>query len=124
LLPVDTSVQAEYLDGYVLDETEYDDVNPFGEGNVFRAILDRTPEEEHGPMVRFSVFWDDQRFDIAWSELPDNARPIRFRHGYSTITAWGDAPIESGFSGVDFGYQYNDDTGRNVQEVINLGHKK
>lgn len=124
MLPVDTSVQAEYLDGFVLDETEHDDQSPYGEGNVFFAILNRLPEEEHGPMVRFSCFWEDQRYDIWWSELPDNARPIRFRHGYSTICAWGDAPIESGFSGVDFGYQYNDEDGRNVQEVLNLGHKK
>lgn len=119
MLPLDTSCQAEYEDGHVLDETELDDVNPWGDGNVFRAVLNRLPEAEHGRMVRFSVFWQDAMYSIDWTALPDSARPIRFRHGYCTRSIDGGF-VESGWSGVDFGVQWNDDDGRNQQEVVEL----
>lgn len=116
-LPIDSSVQAEYESGYVLDETTLEDKNPYGEGNTFRAILNREPEPEDGKMVRFSVFWKNQRYDIDWTKLSDNARPIRFRHGYHT---WNeDGTEEQGWSGVDFGYQATVN-GKNVQEVQEL----
>lgn len=119
MLPIDSSVQAEYEDGFILDETELDDLNPYGKGNTFTAILNRLPEEAHGKTVRFSVFWKDTRYDIDMSALPDNARPIRFRHGYSTLnTTTGE--IVSGFSGVDFGIQWNDSEGKNQKEVHEL----
>lgn len=118
--PLDSSVQAEYEDGYILDETEAGDVNPFsGEGNTFTAILNKLPEADHGPMIRFSVFWKNQRYDIAWDQVPDSARPIRFRHGYSTMNV-ASGVVESGFSGVDFGVQWNDESGKNQQEVMEL----
>lgn len=116
-MPLDSSIQAEYEDGFILDETELNDINPYGDGNVFRAVLNRGPESEHGKMVRFSVFWKDKRHDVDWRDLPEDARPIRFRHGY--YTQFPDGSHESGFSGVDFGYQYTKD-GKNHQEVINL----
>src|SRR6476646_4210000 len=101
-LPIDTSCEAEYEDGFILSETELDDVNPFnGEGNTFTAILQKHAEADHGKMVRFSCYWKNQMHSIDWTTLPDNARPIRFRHGYNTIAADGSF-IESGFSGVDF----------------------
>lgn len=118
-LPVDTSCEAEYEDGFVLNETEQNDVSLFGEsGNTFYDVLNRLPEAKHGGLVRFSVFWKNERHDVDWRGLPDNARPIRFRHGYNTFHV--DGTVESGWSGVDFGYQYTDEVGSNQQEVTEL----
>lgn len=118
-LPLDTSCQAEYADGFILDETELNDVSPYNSGqNVFRAILDKEAEPEHGAMVRFSVFYKDSRYDVDWTSLPENARPIRFRNGFITLAPGGVAA--QGWSGVRFGYQYNDESGKNIQEVQEL----
>lgn len=120
MLPLDTSCQAEYEDGFVLDETERGDASLFAEGkNVFHDILNRLPEPEHGRMVRFSCFWRDRRYDVDWTILPDNARPVRFRHGYATMSVDGSL-LESGFSGVDFGAQWNDDDGANQKLIQEL----
>lgn len=118
-IPEDTSIEAEYEDGFVLSETELGDVNPFGEGNTFTAILGCQAEAEHGPMVRFSCFYLDRRYDVDWRSVPDTARPIRFRHGFSTIGTDG-VVVESGWAGVDFGYQWNDEDGRNQQEIVKV----
>ena len=120
-LPLDTSIEAEYEDGYVLSETELGDTNPYGVGNTLTAILDRSAEEEHGRMVRFSCFYLDTRYDVDWATVPGNgsARPIRFRHGFSTVTQGGEA-VESGWAGIDFGYQWNDEDGSNQQEVLKV----
>ena len=117
MLPLDTSVEAQYADGFILSETEHNDQSPFNPThNILGAILNKDAEVEHGPMVKFSVFYKDQRYDIDWRDLPADARPIRFRHGYSTMDGSGN--IESGWSGVDFGYQYTDaETGKNIKEV-------
>lgn len=124
-IPLDTSVEAEYADGYIHSETELDDVSAYkADANVFYDILNRLPEADHGRMVRFSCFWQDRRYDVDLRKLPDNTRPIRFRHGYSTMNAMSGEAIESGFSGVDFGYQFNDDTGKNHQQVLKLGEKR
>jgi hypothetical protein len=118
MLPIDSSVQAEYSDGFVLDETEHRDVSPYNpKYNIFRAILNKEPEKEHGNMMRFSVFWKDQRYDVDWHDLPDNARPIRFRHGYHRWNAAGSE--DSGWLGVDFGYQYLAN-GKSVKEIKEL----
>lgn len=121
MIPFDTSCEAEYEDGYVHSETELGDTSPFVDGkNVFYDILEKRPEAEHGRMVRFSVFYQNQRYDVDWQMLPDNARPIRFRQGYSTMNIATGEVIETGWSGVSFGYQYNDDSGQNVKEIIDL----
>jgi hypothetical protein len=118
-IPLDTSVEAQYSDGYILSETELDDVSPYNSNhNVLRAIIDREPEAEHGALVRFSCFYNNQRFDVDWSSLPDNARPIRFRDGFITLDNLGNE--QSGWNGCRFGYQYNDTDGRNIQEVREL----
>lgn len=119
MLPLETSCQAEYEDGYVLDETEHDDVAQFGDGNIFRDILERRPETEHGRMVRFSVFWDNAIYSLDWTTLPDNARPIRFRHGFARMSVDGALQVR-GWSGVDFGAQWNDEDGANQQRVEEL----
>lgn len=117
-MPLDSSVRAIYEDGFVLDETALEDTNPYGDGNTFTAILNRQPEPEHGRMVTFSCFWADARYDVDWTRLPDSARPIRFRHGYATLSSSGEQT--SGWSGVDFGAQWNDATGANQQQVTEL----
>jgi hypothetical protein len=115
----DTSCQAQYADGYIHDETQHGDVSPYtGKHNILNDILEKRPEADHGRMVRFSVFYKDQRHDIDWTQLPDNARPIRFRHGYITLAA--DGSEEQGWSGMQVGYQYSDNDGKNVQKVIDL----
>ena len=120
-IPLDTSCEAEYEDGYIHSETELGDVSQFEDGrNVFYDILERKLEPEHGRMVRFSVFYQNQRYDVDWTTLPENARPIRFRHGFSTRNIETGEIIASGFTGMGFGFQYNDETGRNVKEIIDL----
>lgn len=118
-IPLDTSCQAEYADGFVLDETEHSDISPYtGVNNILNDILQHRPEAEHGRMVRFSVFYQNRRYDIDWRSLPDNARPIRFRDGW--LKSYPDGTSESGWSGMRFGYQYTDENGRNIQEVQEL----
>ena len=119
-LPLDTSIQAEYESGFVLDETEHDDISPYDSNhNILRAILNKDPEPEHGKMVRFSVFYQNQRHDIDWRGLPDNARPIRFRN-FSGDFAEGGVITNKRLNWVNFGYQYTDENGKNVQEVREL----
>lgn len=118
--PLDSSCQAEYEDGFVLDETARGDVSAYVEGkNTFHDILNRLPERDHGGMVRFSVFWQDMRYDVDWTALPNNARPIRFRHGFARMSVDGDLQ-ERGWSGVDFGAQWNDEDGKNQKSVLEL----
>jgi hypothetical protein len=119
-LPMDTSVEAEYEDGFVLSETEHDDVSPYtGVNNILNDILERRPEVEHGKMIRLSCFYRDMRYDVDWTTLPDNARPIRFRDGANHFDpATGDHWSE--WVGCRFGYQYNDENGRNFKEVHEL----
>ena len=120
-IPQDTSVEAEYADGYVYNETEHGDIAQYDPGdpkhNVFYDILNKLPENEHGRMVRFSVFWRDHRYDINWRHLPDNARPIRFRNGNRTL--FPDGSQEFWWSGVDFGYQFTEN-GKNIKDIQGL----
>lgn len=136
-LPYDSSVQSEYKDGYIHDETSFDDISPYGpfvivqkdedgkeyqqtiDRNILNDIIEKRPEAEHGKMVRFSVFWQNNRLDVDWKGLPDNARPIRFRDGFITKDMTSGEEIK-GWSGVRAGYQYNDENGKNVQEVQDL----
>lgn len=116
-LPQDTSVEAEYTDGFNLSETEHGDVSPYtGEHNIFNDILEKRPEADHGLMVRFSCYYKDHRYDVDWTTLPINARPIRFRNAsLSTEVATGAQTFC--WLGVDFGYQYNDEHGINHKEI-------
>ncbi len=119
MIPLDTSVEGEYEDGFILSETELNDISPYNsQFNVLRAIINREPVAEHGKLVRFSCFYNNARHDVDWTSLPDNARPIRFRDGFITLNHNGEE--ESGWNGCRFGYQYTDDDGKNVQEVIEL----
>lgn len=114
----EASIQAEYADGFILDETELNDSNPYGEGNTLRAILDKSAETEHGQMVRFTLFYKNLRYDIPWEDTPEGSRPIR----YKKMEMDYNGPL-SGISRimkVGFGYQYNLPDGSNKQEVQEL----
>lgn len=118
-IPYDSSVEAEYADGYIHSETEHDDISPYDASyNVFNDILTKRPEVAHGNMVRFSVFHKDNRYDIDWRGLPQTARPVRFRH-YEQDSI-GTRIVETRLMRVDFGYQYTDDQGFNEQEIKEL----
>jgi hypothetical protein len=118
-LPLDGSCQAEYADGYIHDETTLNDTSPYtGTDNILNDILEKRPEAEHGPLRRFSTFYNNQRFDVAWDGLPANARPVRWKR--MEADSIGGEITEVRLVKVGFGYQYTDDNGRNVQEVQEL----
>ena len=118
-LPLDGSCEAEYSDGYIHSETDHNDISPYtGTDNIFNDILEKRPEAEHGEMVRFSTYYKDQRYDVDWKGLPDNARPVRWKryeHDYNGEFAGITRLVK-----VGFGYQWNDSSGRNIQEVVEL----
>ena len=127
MLPLDTSCQAQYEDGFILDETAlgdiYQDLITNEDGtqvykNVFYAILEKLPEAEHGKMTRFTVFYKDKQYDFDWTQLPESARPIRFRHGASYLGV--DGASQSEWTGMQIGYQYNDENGKNIQVVEDI----
>lgn len=118
-LPIDGSCEAEYSDGYIHSETEHNDTSPYtGKDNILNDILEKRPEAEHGQMVRFSTFYKDARYDVAWVGLPDNARPVRWKR--MEADSVGGEIVEIRLMKVGFGYQYNDATGANIQEVQEL----
>lgn len=114
-----THIFAEYADGYVHSEQDHGDVSPYNPTkNIFNDILEKRPEAEHGRLVRFSLVHGDKLYSVDWVGLPDNARPIRFKQ--MSLTAHADGSSETEITGVDFGYQYTDEDGQNVQEVVTL----
>ena len=126
-LPFDTSCQAEYADGFILDETEHGDISAYVDcppdengvptgPNILSDIVNRRPEPEHGPIVRFSVFYKDQRFDVFMDQLPANARPIRARDASMSQLPDGSTRF-NGYHGLRIGYQYTDEDGKNHKEV-------
>lgn len=118
-LPYDGSCEATYADGYILSETEHEDVSPFtGQHNILNDILEKRPEAEHGDLVRFSVYYKDARYDVDWNGLPDNARPVRWKR--MEADSIGGTIVEVRIMKVGFGYQYNDSNGNNIQEVKEL----
>lgn len=118
-LPYDGSCEGEYSDGYIHSETQHNDVSPYtGKDNILNDILEKRPEAKHGNLVRFSTFYKNQRYDISWDGLPDNARPVRWKRMESDMV--GGEITETRLMQVGFGYQYNDENGKNIQEVIEL----
>ena len=109
-------IEAEYESGYVHRETP-EDHSPYVLGkNIFNDILEKRPEPIHGKMVRFSLVTEETTYSVDWTQLPDNARPIRFKQMErdNVDGQWvGDARI----TGIDFGYQYNDADGKNIEVV-------
>lgn len=119
IIPYDGSVEAEYADGYIHSETALHDISAYdATRNVFYDILNMLPQEEHGRMVRFSVFYLNARYDIDWRLLSDTARPVRFKQMEMDYN--GPLAGQTRLMAVDFGYQYTNEEGENVQEVSRL----
>jgi hypothetical protein len=108
-------IEAEYESGYVHRESD-EDHSPYVRGkNIFNDILERRPEAIHGKMVRFSLQLADERLDVDWTILPDNARPVRFKHMEGDFRDGG--IVDARMVSIDFGYQYTDGDGVNHQEI-------
>lgn len=119
IIPIDGSIEAEYADGYIHDETTLNDTSPYtGTDNILNDILNKRPEPEHGPLIRFSCFYNNQRYDVDFVGLPDNARPVRWKRMEQDWN--GPQAGITRLMAVGFGYQFTDSNGRNVQEVIEL----
>lgn len=115
--PFDTSVEAEYSDGYIHSESLLDDISPYDPtNNILRDIIEKRPEAKHGRLVRFSCFYKNRRYDVDWQTLPDNARPIRFKHIERDMRG-GEWISEPRYVGLDFGYQYTDSNNKNIKEI-------
>jgi len=111
-------IEAEYVDGYVHREDDQDH-SPYVSGkNIFNDILEKRPEAAHGKMVRFSLVTENETYSVDWTTLPNNARPIRFKH--MEADSIGGEITDVRIVGIDFGYQYTDENGANIQEVRTL----
>lgn len=119
-MPQDTAIEAQFADGFVLSETEQQDVSLFDQGkNTLSDVLSKKLEAQHGRMTRFSVYWHGKRYDVNWSTVPLNGRPIRFRDGQASLnTATGEQTFD--WVACRFGYQYNDLLGANKQVIQEL----
>lgn len=114
---LDVYIEAEYEDGYIHREDEQDH-SPYVAGkNIFSDILEQRPVPIHGRMVRFSLIKGIDQYNVDWLSVPDNARPIRFKHMEAVLRA---EKITVELVGIDFGYQYTDENGKNQQTVISL----
>jgi hypothetical protein len=115
-LKINGSIQAEYEDGFILDETDCNDISPHdSKHNIFRDILKKWSEPEHGKMVRFTMFYNNKQYNINWVGLPDNARPVRYKN--IEQDSIGARIIETRLMKVGFGYQYTDKNGKNIEEI-------
>jgi hypothetical protein len=108
-------IQAEYESGYCHTEDEQDH-SPFVRGkNILSDIIEKRPEAAHGKMVRFSLIGADARYDVDFRGLPASARPIYYRDMKATIDEYGNQTTEC--LKHYFGYQYNDEQGKNIKEI-------
>jgi hypothetical protein len=113
-------LEAVYEDGYIHSEKSLSDQSPYeADANVFSDILNKRPEADHGRLVELALFHDGSRYSVDWTKLPDNARPVRFKHmqaHFNQVTG----PSEPELVGIDFGYQFTDNNGNNVQKILSL----
>lgn len=117
----DIYLEAQYSDGYLVREDD-EDRSAYEDGrNVFFDILHGLPVAEHGPMVRLSLFTGRWTYSIDWRSLPAGSRPIRFKHMERDFSASGEPRGDPRVARIDFGYQFTDEQGNNLQEVLNLG---
>ena len=133
-------VEAVYADGFVLNEDEQGDMSMLGpdeeydadkvyadgerHGNTMTDIIWQRPEAEHGPLVSLKCFVytlnGPTTLEIDWTTVPKGARPIRFRTFQQDHPVGAAEPLPRRLVGVDFGYQWNDDEGKNQQDVVQL----
>jgi hypothetical protein len=113
-------LEAEYESGYIHSEA-IQDISPYDpERNIFYDIKNKVPERIHGKMVRLSLVGPELRYDIDWTTLPDNARPIRLIDKEKTWLLGTNEVVGEKFS-YRFGYQYNEPDGKNVKEIKQIG---
>lgn len=120
----DIHIEAEYADGYVHREIDYDDfASPYRPGdNIFGDIKEKRPCAGHGVMVRFSLMFFGKRYDVDWRKLPENAVPIREmrkeqKYELATMKPIGDTQITQ----LRFGYYYIDNNNERQEEVYTFG---
>lgn len=112
-------IEAEFADGFILNEDDQGDVSLFDGGrNTFYDILNKLCETEHGSMIRFSLWVQGKRLDINWLDVPDNAKPIRFKHFEVDQNIKTGEVGEKRLMSITFGYEYLDKANnRNVQKT-------
>lgn len=111
-------IEAEYENGYVHSD-QFHDVSPFEHGrNIFFDILNKLPEQFHGPMVSWRLVTPEKTYTVNWREVPEGARPIRFKHMTHT---WVNGESQGGpqVESIDFGFQWTDAEGKH-EEVIRV----
>jgi hypothetical protein len=127
-------LEAEYEDGYIHSDRYYDAspfvrhelVNGVATGpNKLNDIIERRPEAIHGRLLRVSLLPDDEsgddhRYDIDWTKLPASARPIRFIDRERDFNTGTGEVLHERVTGLRFGYQYNDENGNNVQQILDI----
>lgn len=124
---LDIYLKAQFFDGFVVTEDEQDRSHFDVDRNVFFDILNKLYVPQHGIMTELALVTPEHIFTIDWAVLPDNTRPIRFKH-MERDSVDGEWTSEPRIMGVDFGYQYtekfvNENNAldeRNVQKVIKL----
>lgn len=110
------NLEAEYESGYVHRENDQDH-SPYVAGrNIFYDIVNALPVPIHGQMVRFSLVGKEQKYDIDWATLPDNARPIYYRDMARSLNMSTNEEIVECLQHY-FGYQYTDEQGENHKEI-------
>jgi hypothetical protein len=125
-MPYGTLIEAEYEDGFVLKENDKDEyfcLHCNQLRNVFHAVLNDQPVNEHGCMVRWSMVTKDLTYSVNWKSLLEdpsiiNPRPVCSRDMEATFD-----PVTKRIIGEPkalihiFGYQYNNPDGSNVQDI-------
>ncbi len=112
---MDNYLEAEYESGYIHRQTPEDHSPYVKDRNYFYDILHKTPEPIHGKMVRLALVTPKQTCLVDWTTLPDNARPIYLKYMESDLVVDGQG--ETRCVKTEFGYQYNDDKGKNHKEI-------
>ena len=114
------TIEAEYESGYVHRETDEDRSPYVRDANIFSDIVNRRPDQVHGPLKRFTLFLPDgEKIDVDFSVLPDHAEPVRRKHMEADFYMADGVvmPHTVRTVGVDFGYEYKDGNGELCSEI-------
>lgn len=116
-------LEAEYESGFVITEDEVDQSPYDATRNIFHAILNGRPTDAgEGRMVRWSMIptAGGQRYDVDWTELweVDSPRPVYYREMQSVKAPDTDEVVSC--LAHHFGFQYNDEDGKNTQNIIDI----
>jgi hypothetical protein len=122
-MPFGHYLQAEYESGYVHTETDLDQSSFRPGSNFFCDILNGLPTEAgHGKMTKFRLLPvnGDLAYEVDWTKLPFNARPIYWRRMSRVVNSSddeGNLTEPAICQLIGFGYQYTDENGENIQHV-------